>query len=131
MDPFTQHCPLCAEDLSRTATICPYCSAKFSVSSTGYCTTCHTIREADNAGLCKACGNPVADRRVESKLIEDTAPSPTLPAGAASIGASGVGTQSADMKAPSRAWLYAGIGDYLYKSEHTKFRECCNVPKGP
>ena len=49
--------PLCAEDISRTAKVCPFCGAEFAVTTTGYCTHCHDLKPADDQGRCP----PVAE----------------------------------------------------------------------
>ena len=64
-------CPMCAEEISLAATICEYCDARFEVTSTGYCQTCHDVREADGNGQCKVCGKVILDFYVESKLIKE------------------------------------------------------------
>lgn len=72
----TKKCPMCAETIPLDAAACEYCGARFAVTVTGYCTHCHAMREADTGGLCQVCGTEVADRRVESKFIEETVPAP-------------------------------------------------------
>jgi arabinogalactan oligomer/maltooligosaccharide transport system substrate-binding protein len=71
----TKKCPRCAEIIPAAATTCEYCGALFEVVSTGYCTNCHTVREADETGHCRVCGNEVADWHVESRLFEPAASS--------------------------------------------------------
>jgi hypothetical protein len=66
-------CPMCAEEIPLAAVTCEFCGAQFEVTSTGYCQTCHDVREADGNGRCKVCGNPVADLHLESRLIEEPA----------------------------------------------------------
>jgi multiple sugar transport system substrate-binding protein len=67
-------CPMCAETIPLGASTCEYCGARFTVTVTGYCPTCHEIREADVGGLCKVCGMEVADRRVKSNFTEEEQP---------------------------------------------------------
>jgi hypothetical protein len=64
-------CPMCAEQIPLAAVTCEYCGAQFKVTSTGYCQTCHDVREADGNDQCKVCGNAVVDLHVESRLIEE------------------------------------------------------------
>jgi hypothetical protein len=75
----TQKCPMCAEAIPFEAQACPFCGARFSVTKIGYCTSCHTKREADETGGCRVCGNPLADIHVESKLIQTAAVKPAQP----------------------------------------------------
>jgi hypothetical protein len=74
--PENKTCPLCAETIPLSSATCEFCGAQFEVTSTGYCQTCHDVREADGNGQCKVCGNAVVDLHVESKLIEETAQEP-------------------------------------------------------
>jgi hypothetical protein len=67
---------MCAEEIPLAAATCEFCGAQFEVTSTGYCQTCHDVRDADGNGQCKVCGNQVMDLRVESKLIEESAQEP-------------------------------------------------------
>jgi photosystem II stability/assembly factor-like uncharacterized protein len=76
MDGSTKICPMCAETIPLEAASCEYCGARFAVTVRGYCKVCHEIRNADADGRCKVCGAEVADRQVESKFIEGTAPRP-------------------------------------------------------
>lgn len=70
MDPISQKCPLCAEDIPLTAEVCPYCGAKFDVTSSGYCTACHEMMSVDVNGRCIRCGGALLDVHTESKLIQ-------------------------------------------------------------
>jgi hypothetical protein len=72
----TKKCPLCAEQIPLASVTCEYCGTQFTVTSTGYCQICHDVREADENGQCKVCGNAVIDLRMESKLIEETVEKP-------------------------------------------------------
>lgn len=76
MEQTTKKCALCAEEIPIASADCPYCGAKYSVTSDGYCLNCHEFRQADEAGKCKTCGSAVADWRVESEFIgePDVAP---------------------------------------------------------
>src|SRR4030042_5584955 len=69
-------CPMCAEMIPLEAATCEYCGAQFVVTLRGYCTACHEIRDADANGHCKVCGTEVADRKVESKLVEELSARP-------------------------------------------------------
>ena len=70
MDSSSHPCPLCAEDISRTAKVCPFCGAEFAVTTTGYCTHCHDLKPADDQGRCTHCGGALVDLHLESKLIQ-------------------------------------------------------------
>ncbi len=85
-------CPMCAEEIPLATTACEYCGAQFEVTSTGYCQNCHEVREADGAGRCKVCGNPLLDLHVESKLKAESSPVrvPSSPGSPASSQASEV-----------------------------------------
>ena len=61
---------MCAEEIPVTAPTCEYCGAIFKVTSTGYCQKCHQVREGDDNGQCRVCGNTVLDLLVESKFVE-------------------------------------------------------------
>ncbi len=67
---------MCAEMIPIEATTCEYCGAEFQVTTTGYCTQCHDVREADEKGRCKQCDNEITDKRIESKFIEEAAAPP-------------------------------------------------------
>jgi uncharacterized RDD family membrane protein YckC len=72
-------CPLCAEEIPLTATVCGFCGAQFEVTSTGYCQNCHEVRAADGDGRCKVCGGMLLDVHAESRL-KGEAPSVREPA---------------------------------------------------
>jgi uncharacterized RDD family membrane protein YckC len=74
----THKCPMCAEVIPLVSTECEYCGAHFTVTSSGYCETCHEVREADGSGRCLVCGNPVLDWQFSTTLTEP-APQPTRP----------------------------------------------------
>jgi hypothetical protein len=77
MELTTQKCALCAEEIPLTVTDCPYCGARFEITSDGYCMNCHEFRLADEIGNCKTCGKPVADWRVASTFVGEP-PEPAL-----------------------------------------------------
>jgi len=79
-------CPMCAEMIPLEADACEFCGARFAVTAAGYCTACHEKREADADGRCKVCGADVADRRVESKFLDEPSAQPV----SASISQKGV-----------------------------------------
>jgi arabinogalactan oligomer / maltooligosaccharide transport system substrate-binding protein len=85
----TKKCPMCAETIPAASTTCEYCGAQFKVTSIGYCTNCHAVRDAGEAGHCRVCGNAVTDWRVESQLVETPplppAASPPFPAPATPV----------------------------------------------
>lgn len=66
-----QKCPMCAEEIPLTAETCEYCGAPFIVTSSGYCQTCHALRDADEDGHCRVCDSLVADWRLKSTLREE------------------------------------------------------------
>jgi len=66
----TQKCPLCAETIPLVSPRCEFCGAEFSVTSTGYCQTCHVIRDADESGHCRVCGEGVTDWQFSTSLKE-------------------------------------------------------------
>ncbi len=113
MNVATKQCPLCAEDIPLGVTTCPFCNAKFTITSNGYCTTCHAVREAGETGLCKICGNPVADWRLESQLIEEPPPNSMQSAATPPVVASSLKPQPTIAKASSPARLYAVLGGIL------------------
>jgi hypothetical protein len=39
----TKKCPLCAETIPLAPRKCEFCGARFNVSSSGYCQTCHLV----------------------------------------------------------------------------------------
>jgi hypothetical protein len=59
MNTDTKKCPMCAEEIPLASVTCEYCGAQFEVTSTGYCQTCHAVRDADENGQCKICGEVV------------------------------------------------------------------------
>lgn len=75
----TKKCPLCAETIPTASATCEYCGAQFKITSNGYCTNCHALRDADETGHCRVCGNIVTDWHVESQFVETPAPRPAPP----------------------------------------------------
>jgi hypothetical protein len=61
MSDSTKKCPMCAEEIPLAAISCEYCDAQFTVTINGYCPNCHQVRNADENGQCKVCGNAVVD----------------------------------------------------------------------
>jgi hypothetical protein len=72
----TKKCPMCAEQIPLATEKCEYCGAQFEVTSRGYCQNCHQVRDVDENGHCKVCGNAVVDIRVEGKLLEEPTQKP-------------------------------------------------------
>lgn len=71
-----QKCLMCAEEIPLPVETCPYCGARFQVTSGGYCQTCHDVQPADGDGNCRVCGSPVLDWQVENKFMGDVCPEP-------------------------------------------------------
>ncbi len=74
----TQKCPLCAETISLTATVCKYCGAQFEVHSAGYCSNCHRVRQVSEDGGCIVCGGELIDLSIKSKMNDQSAAQPDV-----------------------------------------------------
>jgi uncharacterized RDD family membrane protein YckC len=61
-------CPLCAEEIPLTTTVCGFCGAQFEVTRTGYCQNCHEVRTADGEDRCNVCGGMLLDVHAESRF---------------------------------------------------------------
>jgi len=104
---------MCAEQIPLAAATCEYCGAAFQMTSTGYCKTCHQIRDAGAAGHCTVCGSEVMDWRLESKFVEDTAPTPP-PRAQPSPGALPIAVPQATARKPARSrWLFGALAGLL------------------
>jgi uncharacterized RDD family membrane protein YckC len=75
----TYKCPMCAETIPVVSTRCEYCGAQFSVTSSGYCQTCHEVRDADGTGRCQVCSDAVMDWQF-STTLKQAPPQPVAPA---------------------------------------------------
>jgi hypothetical protein len=69
---------MCAETIQLEAKACRFCGARFEVKMTGYCSSCHEIREAGGNGRCAMCDSELLDQHIESALIPRAA-TPTTP----------------------------------------------------
>lgn len=69
----TKKCPQCGETIKLAAQVCRFCNARFEITETGYCASCHKLVTPGASGSCPVCRGELVDRRMNSALLEAVA----------------------------------------------------------